>query len=89
VAVLWAVLVYIFSVRFEESRMIEKYGDSFLEYRRSVPQWLPRFRKIKLLPASKGMVDFWKTTGPQLAYSLCILSPFVFKELNPFRLWHS
>ncbi len=45
----WAVLIaaafHMFVVRYEEPTLKRLFGDAYEEYRRSVPRWIPRFRR--------------------------------------------
>ncbi len=40
----WGGLVYALAVRFEESRLLKRYGAEYERFRARVPRWLPRAR---------------------------------------------
>jgi protein-S-isoprenylcysteine O-methyltransferase Ste14 len=39
------VAVYLFVLLYEEPTLRRQFGESYEEYRRSVPRWIPRFRR--------------------------------------------
>lgn len=45
VVVVWALSVYAFSVRFEESRLMKRFGAEYAAYMASTPRWIPRIRE--------------------------------------------
>ena len=45
----WAFLVYEQVVRYEERRLLEKYGPAYQRYRDGVPRWLPGFARALLV----------------------------------------
>jgi len=44
-AALFTVIVEFFVLFYEEPTLHRQFGDSYDEYRRTVPRWIPRFRK--------------------------------------------
>ncbi len=42
VMLLWCMAVYTFVVRREEAHLLQKYGQSYGEFLRNVPRWMPR-----------------------------------------------
>jgi protein-S-isoprenylcysteine O-methyltransferase Ste14 len=74
VTVLWSWLVYHLTVRREEIRLAQKYGDEFREYARQVPRWIPR---LGLSGARELLID---------AAPLLLLALFLLKEFNVFGL---
>ena len=47
-AIVWIVIIafYHFIARHEERLLLEKFGDSYSDYMKEVPMWLPRVRKM-------------------------------------------
>lgn len=43
-ALLWFALAYTLTIRHEERRLLEKYGDAYAAYRAGVGRWLPKTR---------------------------------------------
>lgn len=46
--VLWAGLVYALAVRFEEARLLKRYGDEYRQYLQRVPRWAVRPSTLQL-----------------------------------------
>lgn len=46
------VYAYVHLARWEERRLIERFGDAYLAYRRDVPMFVPRWRRLRELVAS-------------------------------------
>jgi protein-S-isoprenylcysteine O-methyltransferase Ste14 len=44
-AAFFCVAVQLFVIFYEEPTLRRQFGDSYEEYRRSIPRWIPRFRK--------------------------------------------
>ncbi len=42
----WAALIYTRAVRFEESRLLKRYGDEYRRYLAAVPRWMPRLPAV-------------------------------------------
>ena len=40
---LWGFLVYDLSVRFEEVRLLNRFGGEYANYMKTTPRWIPRF----------------------------------------------
>ena len=57
VAVLWGALVYRLAVRFEEMRLLKRFGEPYQSYCERVPRWIPR-RSPSPDPRSER-VGFW------------------------------
>jgi protein-S-isoprenylcysteine O-methyltransferase Ste14 len=51
--VVWCLLVYAVAVSFEEWRLMKRYGDSYLQYYRRVPRWIPHLTTGALCPEAK------------------------------------
>jgi protein-S-isoprenylcysteine O-methyltransferase Ste14 len=43
-AALMLLIVHVFVILYEEPTLQRQFGESYAEYRRSVPRWIPRFR---------------------------------------------
>lgn len=82
IAVAWTMAVYWCTVQHEERRLVEKYGDDFIEYRKRVPRWIPYKKSIGLFAATDR--HFLATVAYQcLAY--LVLLPFLAKDLQLFH----
>lgn len=46
------VLAYVHLARREEARLVERFGEAYVEYRRSVPMFFPRWRRLRELLAA-------------------------------------
>lgn len=44
------VLNNIYFTLFEEPRLIERFGEDYMEYKKNVPRWIPRFKPWKPTP---------------------------------------
>lgn len=87
VGFLWAFLVYSRVVKYEEDRLLARFGDAFLRYRDQVPKWVPVLRGERHgLWIGKGDDHFFAVAMRQ-ALNLLILLPFFAKELNLQGLW--
>jgi len=76
---IYCAIIYNLVVRFEESRLIEKYGTAYKDYLAGVPRWLPRLKYVPeavtvnrrfLLPSLKVEL-----------HNLLLLLPFIIKEM--------
>ncbi len=54
ISFVWALLVYHQVVRYEEVRLVRKYGAPYLKYLREVPRWLPRLRGVRTATMATG-----------------------------------
>lgn len=73
---LWVALVYTLTIRHEERRLLEKYGDAYAAYCTSVGRWLPKRR-------GEWPQVSWLRFLPALAVqsrSLLILAPFLLRS---------
>ncbi len=76
----YSLLVYRFVVRYEESHLLLKYGPVYREFLESVPRWLPRFPRPRLLACRP---DSGKYLLPALlaeAHNVLLVLPFAVKE---------
>jgi hypothetical protein len=75
----YCMAVYTVVVRFEESHLLGKYGQTYADYISKTPRWIPNFHIIK----SAAAVDTKRFFVPSLlaeAPSLLLLLPFIIKE---------
>ncbi|MBN1268093.1 MAG: isoprenylcysteine carboxylmethyltransferase family protein [Kiritimatiellae bacterium] len=78
VTLLWCLGIFSIAACYEESRLVEKYGDVYREYARDVPRWLPRITGWRrpdisghlLLPALRAEIA-----------SVMIVVPYLLKEV--------
>jgi protein-S-isoprenylcysteine O-methyltransferase Ste14 len=73
----WYSIVYRFVVRYEETHLLEKYGQPYREYMSRVPRWFPRsfsFSRLEL-----GNKYFLASTVKEV-HCFLILLPYIIKE---------
>jgi len=78
ITLLWYVIIYGFVVRYEESHLLEKYGEAYRVYMSEVPRWVPRFpgsAKMELLNR------FFYASMLKEGHCFLILFPYILKEL--------
>ena len=53
-AAVWAVAALFLHLisRYEETLLVERYGDDYRRYMKEVPMWIPRFRKTSRIPST-------------------------------------
>ncbi|MCB9913881.1 MAG: isoprenylcysteine carboxylmethyltransferase family protein [Planctomycetes bacterium] len=77
-SVLWCLTVFTLTIRDEERRLLDDYGDEYRAYREAVPAWLPRWTPYGgEVPARVPTLPIVLRQSTQLPY----LVPFVAKEL--------
>jgi protein-S-isoprenylcysteine O-methyltransferase Ste14 len=72
-------IVYTFVVHYEESHLLDKYGQAYADYVSKTPRWIPNFHIIKSL----ADVNTGRFLVPSLfaeVPSLLLLLPFIIKE---------
>ena len=77
ITLVWCAIVYSLVVRYEEGRVLRKYGRPFQQYMAAVPRWMPRSLKREGLE----LVTPWLPAA--FAVELCCvltLVPYLFKE---------
>ena len=80
VMLLYCAVIYNFVVRFEESHLLEKFGDPYAEYINTVPRWIPRTvtrGPAAIINVRQFLVSSIRVEAP----SLLLLLPFIIKEL--------
>ncbi|HHT9120696.1 MAG TPA: methyltransferase family protein [Candidatus Hypogeohydataceae bacterium YC41] len=70
--------VYSITVRNEEGRLMEKYGQPYKEYTERVPRWFPRLPKGFSLGYTR---EYLRASILAEAHNLLLLAPFIVKEL--------
>ena len=78
--VVYCAIVYNIVVRYEESHLIDKYGQLYVEYLESTPRWIPNFhqaRKHVIVSTSKFIIPSLFAEAPLFS----LLLPFITKEL--------
>ena len=53
-ALLWAVLVILTAIQFEERDLVDAFGDEYRNYRKNVPMLIPGVRPAAEEPAQSG-----------------------------------
>lgn len=71
VMLVWCMVVYSLTVCYEESHLLEKYGDAYLDYFNRVPRWIPN-------------LGVWQNTA--LIHKKGFFIDSVFAELHCFLL---
>lgn len=86
--VLWGFLVYSLSVRFEEQRLLRRFGSEYEHYLATTPRWIPRFNSVGL-PASKQVATWRKSFAVEFHCIFLIVLPIA-KEMFEWKLggWH-
>jgi len=79
VTLLWCAVLYATVARYEEQRMLRKYGAVYGEYMERVPRWVPRLQNIG--QAQFVNRHFWPSL---LVEATCLLAlfPYVLKEIT-------
>ncbi len=54
ILIVWALIVYSFAIRFEESRLMTRFGTEYADYMASTPRWIPRFERPASEPSKRG-----------------------------------
>ena len=77
VTLFWCLGTYSLVIRYEESYLLQKYGDAFHRYLSTVPRWVPRL----MLPDNLELRNrhWWKAIRVELP-NLFVLLPYVMKE---------
>lgn len=83
VTLFWCLGVYSIVVRYEETHLSEKYGDSYREYLVKVPRWVTRLRNFKNIDVKiiKLRNEFFRDSIFAEIHSLLILLPYIIKEI--------
>lgn len=71
--------VYSLIARYEEHRLLMKYGRHYEQYVKRVPRWLPRPQRAQLMRAANPK-EFLHRSIMIESYSLLLAIPFVIKE---------
>jgi protein-S-isoprenylcysteine O-methyltransferase Ste14 len=77
--VLYCAAVYAFAIRYEEARLLRRYGTAYAEYARRVPRVFPKFARPA--PAGASVSAYLFPSILAEAHNLLFLLPFVLKEL--------
>lgn len=82
ISVPWAFAVYSVSIRHEETRVLDRYGDEFVSYAARVPRWIPTAESLYAGLRSPALLALLRQSACAL-----VLLPFVLKHMNAFGLW--
>ena len=78
VTLVWCIIIYNLVASYEEGRLVEKYGDEYLEFKKKIPRYIPRnfsFKNLELVN------KYFKETLLLELRAFLVLLPFVIKEL--------
>ncbi|MBM3334501.1 isoprenylcysteine carboxylmethyltransferase family protein [Candidatus Sumerlaeota bacterium] len=78
ITICWSVFVYSLVVRYEEMRLLRKYGDAYREYMAAVPRWIPRFVP---LTSANGFNRHCYANIVSEIHCLAIVLPYLLKEI--------
>jgi protein-S-isoprenylcysteine O-methyltransferase Ste14 len=76
----YCAIVYNFVVRYEEAKLIKKYGTLYVDYFTRVPRWFPRLRGFPRESPHK-MREFMGTSILSEIHNLLLIVPFLIKEM--------
>jgi protein-S-isoprenylcysteine O-methyltransferase Ste14 len=76
-------LVYHLSVQFEESRLTKRFGESYLEYCRKTPRWIPRRPAPAAAPESVTTVSLGQACRVEWHCLLLLLIPVAKEVAGP------
>lgn len=71
-------MTYSIVIRYEEARLLNKYGDAYRRYLLEVPRWFPQMARLKSLELINKYL--YQTVLVELPCML-ILLPYVIKEI--------
>jgi protein-S-isoprenylcysteine O-methyltransferase Ste14 len=70
--------IYLLVVRYEESHLLDKYGESYRKYMEEVPRWLPKVIRFKNL----GLInEYFQQSIVSEIQCVFLLLPYFLKEL--------
>jgi protein-S-isoprenylcysteine O-methyltransferase Ste14 len=78
VTLFWCIVTYSTVIRYEEARLLNKYGDAYRRYLLEVPRWFPKMARLKNLELINE--HLYQAVLIELP-CLLILLPFVIKEI--------
>jgi hypothetical protein len=78
VTLFWCIGTYSIVIRYEEARLLNKYGDAYRRYLLEVPRWSPKMVRLKNLELINE--HLYQAVLVELP-CLLIMVPFVIKEI--------
>ena len=78
ITICWSVLVYSLVIRYEEMRLLAKYGDECRQYMSEVPRWIPRFVPLS---TANGFNRHCYASIVSEIHCLAIILPYLLKEV--------
>jgi hypothetical protein len=78
VTLFWCIGTYSIVIRYEEARLLNKYGDAYRRYLLEVPRWFPQMARLKNLELINE--HLYQAVLVELP-CLLIMLPFVIKEI--------
>ena len=78
VTLFWCIGTYSIVIRYEEARLLNRYGDAYRRYLLEVPRWFPKMARLKNLELINKYL--YQTVLVELP-CLLIIFPYVIKEI--------
>jgi hypothetical protein len=78
ITLFWCIVTYSIVIRYEEARLLNKFGDAYRRYLLEVPRWFPQMARLKSLELINKYL--YQTVLVELPCML-ILLPYVIKEI--------
>lgn len=78
---LWCLGVYSIVIRYEESHLLEKYGEGYRRYLSTVPRWFPKMSSVRNRPTGWFSQYLYRTILVEISSGLFILIPYILKEI--------
>jgi protein-S-isoprenylcysteine O-methyltransferase Ste14 len=78
IMLLYCFVIYSLVIRYEESHLLERYGESYLTYMSEVPRWFPKTIRLKDLGIKN---EYFRAAIIAEVHCTLIILPFLVKEI--------
>jgi len=78
IMLLYCFVIYSLVIRYEESHLLERYGESYLTYMSEVPRWFPQTIGLKNLGIKN---EYFRAAIIAEVHCTLIILPFLVKEI--------